>query len=81
VDLHDIAATLIAPAVAVPALRLRWGVVSTVAGDGTLSINIGGSDTAVSGFVAIDQVTAVAKDTVVLITDGVDMLVIGTVGA
>jgi len=79
--MHDIASAIIAPAVAVPALRLRWGVVTAVAGDGTLSIEIGGSSTAVSGIVAIDQVAAVAADTVVLITDGVDMIVIGTVGA
>lgn len=80
-DVHDVAAAIMAPTLAVPAVRLRWGVVTAVAGDGTLTIAIGGSATTVSGIVALDHVTAVATNAVVLITDGVDMFVLGTVGA
>ena len=80
-NIHDVAQAITEPARAVPPIRLRWGVVTDVAMDGTLTIAIGGSATTVSGIVALDHVTAAEGDTVCLITDGVDVLVLGTVGA
>ena len=63
-------------------LRLRWGVVDAVRGDNTLDIKFGGSATVITLIPRLYQtagLSPVAGDTVVCITDGVDLICLGKV--
>ena len=62
-------------------LRLRQAEVTAVAGDGTLSVKIGGSDVVVSGVKAFDSVSVAPAESVWLVTDGADLIAIGRIGS
>jgi len=57
-------------------LRLRFGQVSASA-VGSVSVTVAGSSTVVAGVKYLASYTPVVNDTVVMLTDGVDVLVIG----
>jgi hypothetical protein len=57
-------------------VRLRFGQVSASA-VGSCSITVAGSSTVVAGVSHLSSYTPVVSDTVVLLTDGVDVLVLG----
>jgi len=58
-------------------LRLRFGVVQSFAG-GLLVLRISGSTTDVSGIRYLESYVPTNGDTVALFTDGLDVLVIGS---
>jgi microcystin-dependent protein len=62
-------------------LRLRQAEVTAVAGDGTLTVLIGGSGVPVSGVKAFASVAPVVGESVWMVTDGVDLIAIGAIGA
>lgn len=76
-DIHEIAQQ-IASEVGAGGLHLRQGVVTAVAGDGSLSVKIGGSDVAVSGIRAFTSVAPVVGGAVWLAVDGPLVIAIGT---
>lgn len=58
-------------------VRLRQGVVTDVAADGSLSVAIAGSAVSVSGVRMLASAAATTSDVVWMLTDGVDLIVIG----
>lgn len=77
-DMHEIA-ELVAGRTAT--VRLRQGEVTAVSSDGTLSVLIGGSGTEVTGVKAFTSACPVVGAGVWLVTDGADLIAIGTIGA
>ena len=75
-DIHEIAQIIAGPA---RALRLRQGSVVSIQLDGTITATIGGSTVSVSGIKCFDSVTPVAGHGIWFITDGVDLIGIGTI--
>jgi hypothetical protein len=75
-DLHEVAKIIAGPA---PGIRLRQGSVISVQGDGTFTATIAGSTVAVSGIKAFDSVTPVPDHGIWMISDGVDLIAIGTI--
>ena len=74
-DLQRIVGDFKAPA---PTLRLRFGEI--ISDDtGTVTITVAGSTVEISGVRYLDSYTPTAMDTVVLLTDGLDVLVLGKV--
>lgn len=59
-------------------VRLRFGQVQTV-GSGDLTITVGGASVQVAGVRHLSSYSASAGDTVVLLTDGLDVIVLGKV--
>jgi hypothetical protein len=57
-------------------LRLRFGQVSASA-VGSVTVTVAGSGTAISGVKYMSTYTPVVNDTVVMLTDGIDLLVLG----
>lgn len=57
-------------------LRLRFGQVSASA-VGSVTVTVAGSATAISGVKYMSTYTPVVNDTVVMLTDGIDLLVLG----
>lgn len=57
-------------------VRLRQGVVDAV-GVSTVDVTIGGSATVITGVAHLDSYTPTAGDTVWILTNGPDQLVIG----
>lgn len=62
-------------------VRLRQGVVTAVAANGSLSVAIAGSAVSVSGVRMLASAAATTNDVVFLLTDGVDLIVIGALKA
>lgn len=62
-------------------VRLRQGVVTDVAADGSLSVAIAGSAVSVSGVRMLASAAATTSDVVWMLTDGVDLIVIGALEA
>jgi len=62
-------------------LRLRQGTVAAVNLDGTVDVTIAGSDTVVAGVACFDSVSPEKDHGIWLLTDGVDLIAIGTIGA
>lgn len=62
-------------------LRLRQGTVDAVNLDGTVDVTIAGSTTIVAGVKCFDSVSPSAGHGIWLLTDGVDLIGIGTIGA
>lgn len=59
-------------------IRLRFGVVETV-GSGVVSVKVAGSDVEITDVRFLDSYSASAADVVALLTDGLDLLVLGKV--
>lgn len=59
-------------------LRLRFGYVVSVQ-SGSVTVTVGGSDVEVAGVKYLDSFTPSASATVAMLTDGLDLLVIGSV--
>jgi hypothetical protein len=59
-------------------IRLRFGVVQSV-GSGVLTVTVAGSDVEISGVRFLSSYSASASDTVAMLTDGLDLLVLGKV--
>jgi len=57
-------------------LRLRFGQVSASA-VGSVTVTVAGSSTTISGVRYLSTYTPVVNDTVVMLTDGIDLLVLG----
>jgi hypothetical protein len=72
-------ARLIAPPSALPAVRLRQGIVTaTAAGQpATVTVKLGGSTTTISGIRYLSSYTATTNDTVWILQAGADLLVLG----
>ncbi len=62
-------------------LRLRQGTVDAVNLDGTIDVTIGGSTSVIASVRCFDSVNPVEGYGVWLLTDGVDLIAIGTIGA
>lgn len=77
-DIHRIAELVAGPR---QSLRLRQGTVENDNGDGTVDVTIAGSETVVSGVKCMDHVTPQEGHGIWLLTDGVDVIAIGTIGA
>lgn len=59
-------------------VRLRQGVVDTVdAGSATVDVTVGGSSTVITDVNYLDSYTPTAGDTVWILSNGPDLLVIG----
>ena len=82
-DIHRIAEIVkgASPAGSRPAIRLRQGTVETVNLDGTVDITLAGSETVIAGVACFDHVTPEAGHGIWLITDGVDLIGLGTIRA
>lgn len=59
-------------------IRLRFGQVTSV-GSGTVTITVGGSSASLSSVRHLSSYSASAGDTVALLTDGLDLIVLGKV--
>jgi hypothetical protein len=59
-------------------LRLRFGYVVSV-GSGSLTITVAGSDVQITGVKYLSSYSPSASATVAILTDGLDLLVIGSV--
>lgn len=59
-------------------IRVRFGQVTASAAT-TVSVTVGGSSTVISGVPFLKSYTPVISDTVVLLTDGLDLLVLGSI--
>lgn len=57
-------------------LRLRFGQV-TASAVGSVTVTVAGSSTAVADVSYLSSYTPVVNDTVVMLTDGIDLLVLG----
>jgi hypothetical protein len=77
-DIHRIAEIVAGPR---QPLRLRQGTVDTVNLDGTVDLTIAGSTTVITGVKYFDGVTPEEGHGIWLLTDGVDLIAIGTIGA
>lgn len=60
-------------------VRLRFGVVESV-GSGVVSVKVAGSDVEITDVRHLESYSASVSDTVVLLTDGLDLLVLGSIG-
>lgn len=82
-DIHRIAEIVKGqtPAGARHPLRLRQGTVVTDNGDGTVDLTIAGSATVVPDVKCMDHVTPEEGHGIWLLSDGVDLIAIGTTGA
>lgn len=60
-------------------IRLRFGVVQSV-GSGVVSVTVAGSDVVIGDVRHLSSYSASASDTVAMLTDGLDLLVLGKVG-
>lgn len=82
-DIHRIAEIVKGqtPAGARRPLRLRQGTVAVDNGDGTVDVTIAGSTTVVAGVKCMDHVTPEEGHGIWLLSDGVDLIGIGTIGA
>lgn len=58
-------------------IRVRFGQVTAVGGS-TVTVKVGGSTTPVSGVKYLKSYTPVLNETVVLMTDGLDVFVLGS---
>jgi len=76
VDLHEIAEIVAGEH---GRLRLRQGTVTAIAADGSLTVTIAGSDAAVSGVHSFASVCPIIGSAVWLVTDGLDLIAVGTV--
>lgn len=77
-DMHRIAELVAGPR---QPLRLRQGAVAAVNLDGTVDVTIAGSTTVIAGVKCFDSVTPEEGHGIWLLTDGVDLVGIGTIGA
>lgn len=59
-------------------IRLRFGEVVSV-GSGVLTVTVGGSDVQLGDIRFLSSYSASAGDTVAMLTDGLDLLVLGKV--
>lgn len=59
-------------------IRLRFGEVVSVQ-SGTITVTVAGSSTEISGVRYLDSYTPSGSDTVAMLTDGLDLLVLGAV--
>jgi hypothetical protein len=82
-DIHRIAEIVKGQTPAGPRqpLRLRQGTVEADNGDGTIDVTIAGSTTVIENVPCFDSVTVEESHGVWLLTDGVDLIAIGTIGA
>jgi hypothetical protein len=78
VDIHRIAELVAGPR---QPLRLRQGTVSTINLDGTVDVTIAGSTTVVAGVKCFDSVNPEEGHGIWMLTDGVDLIAVGTIGA
>jgi hypothetical protein len=58
-------------------IRLRFGQV-TASAAASVSVTVGGSSTVISGVPYLKSYTPVVNDTVLLLTDGLDLIVLGS---
>jgi len=81
-DIHRVAQIIkgTTPAGARTAIRLRQGTVITVNMDGTVDITLGGAETVITSVACFDHVTPVEAAGIWLLSDGVDLIGIGTIG-
>lgn len=77
-DIHRIAELVAGPR---QPLRLRQGTVTTDNGDGTVDLTIAGSTTVIADVRIFDGVAVEEGHGIWLLTDGVDIIGIGTIGA
>jgi len=75
-DLHEIAKLVAGRG---PTMRLRQAKVTAIAGDGTLSVTVAGSAVVLTGVKKFASVSATVGANVFLLTDGVDLIAIGTI--
>lgn len=74
-DLHRVAELVKTPAAPV---RLRQGLVTAVAADGTITVQIASSTNAIAGVLVLGSCCPVPGEAVWLATDGIDIWAIGT---
>jgi hypothetical protein len=72
-------AKALAPDPEVPNLTLRWGVITVVNSDGTASLRLGGSAVVSTSVKALGSYHPVVNDVVCILTNGPDLIIIGTV--
>lgn len=77
-DIHRIAELVAGPR---RPMRLRQGTVEAINLDGTVDVTIAGSDAVIAGVLCFDSVTPEVDHGIFLLTDGVDLIAIGTIGA
>lgn len=58
-------------------IRVRFGQV-TASAVSSVSVTVGGSSTVISGVPYLKSYTPVVNDTVLLLTDGLDLIVLGS---
>jgi len=75
-DLHTLAELIATPN---PRLRLRQGAVTAIAADGSITVTIAGSTTAIAGVKCLASVCPKVGAGVWLATDGVDVFALGTI--
>lgn len=75
-DLHEVAEALAGPE---PRIRLRQGAVSSIQSDGTITVTIAGSTTAIAGVRCLASVCPIVGAAVWLATDGADVFALGTI--
>jgi hypothetical protein len=82
-DIHRIAEIVKGQTPAGPRqpLRLRQGTVVAHNGDGTVDVTIAGSTAVVAGVQCFDSVNPEEGHGIWLLTDGVDLIAVGTIGA
>jgi hypothetical protein len=59
-------------------VRVRFGQV-TASAVGSVSVTVGGSSTVISGVPYLKSYTPVVNDTVLMVTDGLDLIVLGSI--
>lgn len=59
-------------------IRVRFGQVTASAAS-SVSVTVGGSTTVISGVRYLKSYTPVVNDTVVMLTDGLDLIVLGSI--
>lgn len=59
-------------------LRVRFGQVTASAAT-SVTVTVGGSTTAITGVPFLKSYTPVVNDTVVMLTDGLDLVVLGAI--
>jgi hypothetical protein len=72
-------ARALAPDPEVPELKLRWGVITAVNSDGTASLRLGGSTVVSTSVKSLGSYHPVVNDVVCILTNGPDLIIIGTV--
>jgi hypothetical protein len=61
-----------------PSIRLRFGVIESV-GSGVVSLKVAGSDVEITDVRFLESYSASASDVVAVLTDGLDLLVLGKI--